>query len=238
MTPVDVLAIGAHPDDVELGIGATLHKLTQQGRSVAIIDLTRGEMSSRGTVEERAVEAAEGARVLGVAYRENAGLPDGAVANTTEFQRVVIPFIRKYRPRVLFATMNGDRHPDHHAAHHLVRDAAYFSGLAKIDTGHEPFRPNLVYYFHPYYDAGLPQLIVDVSEHFEAKLASLRAHASQFHNPAYQGRATHISSAEFWDSIQTRAAHWGARIGARFGEALYTEGPLGVAVPPGLEGSI
>lgn len=235
MTAVDVLAIGAHPDDVELGIGGTLHKLAQRGLSIAIVDLTRGEMSSRGTVDERALEAAAGARELGVAHRENAGLPDGAVANTTEYQRVVIPFIRKYRPRVLFATMTGDRHPDHHAAHHLVRDAAYFSGLAKIETGHEPFRPGRAYYFHPYYEVNPPQLIVDVSEHFEAKLASLRAHASQFFNPAYQGRTTHISSAEFWHSIETRAAHWGAKIGARYGEALYTEGPAGVDVPPGLE---
>lgn len=235
MTPVDVLAIGAHPDDVELGIGGLLHKLVRRGRTVAIVDLTRGEMSSRGTVEERAVEAAEGARVLGVAHRENAFLPDGAIADTTEQQRTVIPFIRKYRPRLLLATMHNDRHPDHHAAHHLVRHAAYFSGLAKIDTGQEPFRPSRTYFFHPYHEVDPPQLIVDISDDFEAKLASLRAHASQFYNPAYEGRATHISSAAFWDSIQTRAAHWGARIGVRYGEALYAEDAIGVVLPPGLE---
>ena len=232
---VDVLAVGAHPDDVELGVGGLIHKLTQRGLKVAILDLTRGEMSSRGTVEERAAEASRGAEIMGVAHRENAGLPDGAVANTHDQQLRVIPFLRRYRPRVLLATMDNDRHPDHRAAHALVRDAAYFSGLARIETDAVPYRPPISYYYHPYYEDGPPTFIIDISEHFEAKLEALRAHASQFHNPGYQGVATLISSAAFWDSIRTRAAYWGNRINAVYGEPLYAPGPVGLDVPPGLE---
>ncbi len=227
---VDVLAVGAHPDDVELGVGGLIHKLTQRGHSVAILDLTRGEMSSRGTVEERAKEAAAAAKILGLAERCNAGLPDGGVANTHEQQLEVIPFVRRFRPKVLLATMDHDRHPDHRAAHHLVRDAAYFSGLSRIVTGEPPYRPPATYYFHPYQEHDMPGMIVDISDHFEVKLEALRAHASQFFNPAYDGPATHISSQAFWDSIRTRAAYWGSRIGVEYGEALYTDGPAGIDI--------
>ncbi len=232
---VDVLAVGAHPDDVELGVGGLLHKLTQRGLNVAILDLTRGEMSSRGTVEERASEAARGAAILGVAQRENAELPDGGVANTREQQSRVIPFIRRFRPRVLLATMDSDRHPDHRAAHALVRDAAYFSGLKRIETDAEPYRPLVIYYYHPYFEDGTPPLIVDISEHFEVKLEALRAHASQFFNPSYEGAPTFISTSSFWESIRTRAAYWGTRINSAYGEALYAPGPVALDIPPGLE---
>lgn len=231
----DVLAIGAHPDDLELGIGGLLHKLTQHGYRVAILDLTRGEMGTNGTPEQRLEEAHAAARILGVEDRVNAGLPDGAVANTTEQQRAVIPFIRKYRPKMLFATMTPDRHPDHAAAHALVRDANFFSGLAKIDTGQEPYRTPRAYYYHPYTEAETPSLIVDITGHMDAKLESLRAHASQFHQPGQEKRPTRIASKEFWDSIETRAAYWGARINAAHGEALYSLDLIGTDLPPGLE---
>ena len=235
---VEVLAVGAHPDDVELGVGGLVHKLTRGGRRVGILDLTQGEMSSRGTVEERAHEGREAARILGVACRENAGLPDGAIANTPEQRLAVIPFIRAFRPRVLIATMSGDRHPDHHAAHFLTRDAAYLSGLSRIDTGQEPYRPPVVYYYRPYYEDASPlSMIVDISGHFGAKLEALRAHASQFHNPGYDGPKTLISSKQFWDTIETRAAYWGSRIGVAYGEVLCSDGPIGVSSLPGLEGA-
>ncbi len=235
-SPVDVLAVGAHPDDVELGIGGILHKLAGLGYRLAILDLTRGETSTRGSVEERAEEAARAARVLGVASRHNAGLPDGALANTHDQQSRVIPFIRMLRPRLLFIPMCDDRHPDHRAAYHLVRDAAYFAGLVRIETGHEPFRPGRVYFYHPYYeDRAAPAMAVDISADFEAKLEALRAHASQFHNPGYPGRPTQISSEAFWENIRTRARYWGSRIGADYAEPIYAEGPVGVALPPGLE---
>lgn len=235
---VDVLAVGAHPDDVELGIGGTLHKLVQNGYTTGILDLTRGEMSTRGSLDERAAESERAAQILGVVRRECAGLPDGALANTHEQQQRVIPFIRSFRPKLLIIPMDLDRHPDHRAAHGLVRDAAYFSGLTRIETEQDPYRPPTTYYYHPYYD-GLepPQVVVDISDHFEAKLEALRAHASQFHNPDYSGEETHIASEEFWDSIRTRAAYWGHLIGVKYGEPLYSDGPVGVPLPPGLERS-
>ncbi len=232
---VDVLAVGAHPDDVEVGIGALVHKLARSGKRVAILDLTRGEMGSRGTPEERRVEALEAARILGATPRENAGLPDGSVANIPEQRQALIPILRTLRPSVLLAPMQNDRHPDHHAAHFLVRDANYLAGLTRIDTGQEPYRIPRMYFYPVYIENRIPDLIVDVSEDFEAKLEALAAFQSQFYNPAYDGPPTYISSEAFWQSFRTRAAYLGGRIGAAYGEPLYIDGPLGVAFPPGLE---
>lgn len=229
----DVLAVGAHPDDVELGIGGLVHKLTQRGYSVGILDLSRGEMGTGGTLEERAEEARRAAEILGVVSRENAGLPDGALANTTDQQRKVIPVLRAFRPKLLLAPMHTDRHPDHIAAHHLVRDANYFAGLSRIETGQEPYRASTVYYYHPYFeDAGAPQFIVDISEHFDAKVAALKAHASQFLNPDYDAQPTYVASEAFWESIRTRAAYWGHRVNVAYGEPLFADRPVGVDLPP------
>ena len=231
---VHVLAIGAHPDDVELGVGGTVHKLTQRGYSVAILDLTQGEMGTRGSVAERAEEGKAAARILGVAVRECAGLPDGGLANTTEQQRRIIPFIRKHRPAMLLIPKAPDRHPDHAAAHGLARDANYFSGLERIETGEERHRTPRAYFYNPYFESEMPSLIVDISDHFEAKLEALGAHASQFHNPDYPGKETFISSRRFWESITTRAAYWGQQIGAAYGEPLFSEAPIALDLPLGL----
>lgn len=233
--PVDVLAIGAHPDDVEVGIGGLIHKLTTSGHKVGILDLTRGEMGSRGNAAERKQEAAEAARRLGVTRRKNAGLTDGAVSNTAEQQRILIPYIRSFRPKLLLAPMQHDRHPDHHAAHALVRDANYFSGLYRIDTEQEPYRIPIVYHYRVYAERGTPDFIVDISGHFQAKIHALKAYASQFHNPNYEGPPTYVASEDFWDAVQVKAAYLGSRIGAKHGEALYSDGTLGVDLPPGLE---
>lgn len=233
---LDVLAVGAHPDDVELGVGGLLCKLAQRGYAVGILDLSRGEMSSRGTVEERNREAEEAAHILGVSRRENAELPDGALVNATEQQRRVIPFIRSLRPKILLVPKDTDRHPDHRAAYHLVRDANYFAGLAQIETEQDCYRVPWVYYYHPYYDdTANPSLVVDISAQFETKIAALRAHRSQFYNPDYPGKPTLIASREFWESIGVRAAYWGNRIHAAYGEPLFAEGPIGLDLPPGLE---
>ena len=188
---VDILAIGAHPDDVELGIGGLLHKLATKGHSTAILDLTKGESSTRGTVEERATESAAAAEILRLSARENAGLPDGQLANTTEMRRTIIPFLRRFRPRLILAPMAPDRHPDHTAAHALAQDANFLAGLRSIDTGQEPHRAQRLYFYYPYQD-GNPDLIVDISDHFEVKLAAIKAHASQFYNPDYPGPETMI----------------------------------------------
>lgn len=224
---VDVLAVGAHPDDVELGCGGLLHKLAQAGKRVGILDLTRGEMGTRGTPEERAVEADKAAAVLGVVRRANAGLPDGGVANTPEQRLALVALLRQFRPALVLTLMAPDRHPDHAAAHALVTDANYLAGLARIDTGRFPHRTQHVLFFHPYTDyTGMPAFVADISASFEVKLAALRAHASQFHNPGYPGQETLISSKGFWDGIEVRARYWGARIGAVYGEPFYADGPM------------
>ena len=242
MTTVDVLAIGAHPDDVEIGIGGTVRKLVLQGRRVGILDLSQGEMASRGSVEERRAEAQRAAEVLGVVRRENAGLPDGGIANTTAQQRAVIRIIRSFRPRVILAPMRDDRHPDHEAAHHLVRAANYFAGLVRLHSANqnsgpesEPWRAPHMYFYAVHKEMAIPQLIVDVSGQFEDKLAALRAFGSQFHNPEYRGVETYVSSAGFWESIQQRAVYWGSRIGVAYGEALFSDGPIAVSTLPGIE---
>lgn len=250
---LDVLAIGAHPDDVEVGIGGVVRKLVEQGHQVGILDLTQGELGSRGTVEERRTEAQQAAEILGAVCRENAQLPDGSLANTTEQQRKVIPFIRMYRPRVILAPMRGDLHPDHDAAHFLVRDANHFAGLTKLDadSGLEPWRAERVYFYGVYRELEMPTLVVEVSAEFEVKLEALRAFRSQFHNPEYDGPKTYIASEQFWESMKTRAAYWGTRLtsmyGAnqspesdagvqtRYGECLFSEIPVAVSVLPGLE---
>lgn len=230
---MDVLAIGAHPDDVDLGMGGLAHKLARTGRQVAILDLSRGEMGTRGTVEERLAEAAEAARRLGVAARENARLPDGHLENSYEQREAIVPFIRKFRPEVILAPMTPDRHPDHGAAHDLARDANFMAGLARIETGHPTYRAPKVYYYSPYFDlADDPAFVVDISEDFEAKLEALRAFASQFHNPEYKGAPTMIASERFWKSIKIRAAYWGNRIGVDYGEPIYTLEPVGLALLP------
>ncbi|NLV44331.1 MAG: bacillithiol biosynthesis deacetylase BshB1 [Candidatus Hydrogenedentes bacterium] len=224
---LDVLAIGAHPDDVELGCGALLAKLAAEGRKVGILDLTRGELGSRGDAEQRLREAAKAGEILGIALRMNAGLPDGGLANTLEQQRAVIPFIRATRPGTILALMTPDRHPDHGVAHDLSRDANFYAGLTRIETGREAYRAPRLYYFHPYVEyAGMPSCIVDVSDTFALKLDALRAYASQFHNPSYPGPDTFIATREFWEGIETRGRYWGNRIGVSYGEPLYVEGPL------------
>jgi len=232
---VEVLCVGAHPDDVEVGIGGLVRKMTAAGRAVGILDLTRGEMGSRGSVEERRAEASDAARILGVSRRENAGLPDGALANTVEQQRVLVPILRSFHPKILIFPHLNDRHPDHASAHALVRDANYFAGLAKIEGG-EPHRAPHLYYYRVYGDSEPPSMIVDISDEFDTKIEALRAYRSQFFNPEYAGEPTYVASEAFWDSIGHRARYWGSRIGAAYAETLYALEPIPVAFPPGLEG--
>jgi len=234
---VDILAIGAHPDDVEVGVGGMLHKFSKSGLHTGILDLTRGELGTRGTVEERAVEAGEAAAVLGAVQRANAALPDGGLADTHEQRQAVIPFIRAFAPRVIIAPFDADRHPDHEAAHHLARNANYLAGLSRIDTDQPPHRATQLYYYRVYGDSTPPQIIVNISEEFEVKMKALQAHRSQFHNPDYAGSPTYVSSEGFWNSIQTRSEYWGQRIGVAHAETLYALEPLAIDSLPGIEPS-
>lgn len=232
---VDILAIGAHPDDVDLGVGGTLHKMAAAGYIVGIVDLTRGELSSRGTPAERSAEAEAAARILGVATRVNAELPDGELANAPEYRAKLLGLICEFCPKVILAHMDTDRHPDHRAAHFLTRDANFFAGVTRAAEPHRPHRADHVFYFHPYYQgASAPQFVIDISDHFEAKIEALKAFRSQFHNPGYEGHETFVASASFWDQIRVRAEYWGGRIGVTYGEPLFADGPLAMDVLPGL----
>jgi bacillithiol biosynthesis deacetylase BshB1 len=235
MTPCDILAIGPHPDDAELGVGGILAKAARAGYRTGIIDLTAGELSTRGDVETRAQEAGEAARILGITHRENVCLPDGGIANDPDQQLALIIKLRTLRPRILLAPMRPDRHPDHESAAELVKAAHFFAGLAKVDTGQQPHRAERVYYYTPYFHAPAPpSVVIDISDVFEVKMQALAAYHSQFHNPDATGPETFISSESFWQDIRTRAAYWGSQIGVAHGEPLHHGGPLGFALPPGL----
>ncbi|MFP6583413.1 MAG: bacillithiol biosynthesis deacetylase BshB1 [Candidatus Hydrogenedentota bacterium] len=227
---VDVLAIGAHPDDVELGVGGTLLRLAEDGYRVGILDLTLGELSSRGTIEERMKEAQDASERLQVSIRHNAELPDGGLQNTPEQRLEVIPFIRMLKPKILLLHRKNDRHPDHRIASELARDANFFAGVSSIVTEEAPYRADHVYYYNPYTDDQTPpQVVMDISPVFAQKMDALSAYHSQFHNPNYAGAETLVASESFWAGIEKRAAYWGNRIGVEYGEPLYREGPMGIA---------
>ena len=229
---MNVLVFGAHPDDADLGVGGILAKLGAADYKVCIADLTAGEMASRGTVEERQKEAQEAAERLGVETRVCLELPDGNVANVESQRQQVLACIRQFQPTYIIAPMTPDRHPDHGAAHALIRDANFLAGLPKIETGHPPHRANRLFYYHPYHSIGeAPTFVVDISETYTQKVDALKAFASQLHNPNYAGAETYVSSKAFWEAIEIRARYWGQRIGVVYGEPLYTDLPLGVNLP-------
>ncbi|HYE95622.1 MAG TPA: bacillithiol biosynthesis deacetylase BshB1 [Rubricoccaceae bacterium] len=233
--PLDVLCFAAHPDDVELCAGGTVATLAQQGYRVGVVDLTRGEMGTRGTPAIRDEEAAEASRILGLVARENLGLPDGHLENTPENRRQVIAPLRRYRPRLVLVGALEDRHPDHGNAARLVLDALFQGGLRRIETAepdgtpHEPWRPaHVLHYMHaiPFE----PTFVVDVTDVWETRMAALRAFRSQF-DPDYETDApgTFISDPAFFAWVEARARHYGYRIGATYGEPLlYHHGPVGV----------
>lgn len=217
---LDVLAFGPHPDDVELGCGGTLAKLAGMGYAVGIIDLTRGEMGSRGTVAEREREAADAAQILGARLRENLAIPDADIRNTPENRRKLIEVIRRYRPTLVFAPNPDDRHPDHGHASQLITEACFYAGVGKIAPGScDAFRPRRVIYYMITYEFE-PSFLVDISAQFPQKLAAIKAHRSQFFNPEYQGKETFISSPEYLEAVTFRMRHFGWKAGVKYAEPL------------------
>ncbi len=215
---VEILAVGAHPDDVELGCGGTLALLARRGRSVGILDLTRGEAGTRGTPETRAAEAIEAARVLGSRFRDGLDLGDGNLRTDRAAELEVIDVIRRRRPRLVFAPLPNDRHPDHVRAGRLVADAAFYAGLRSLETGRPPHRPQQVVFFPSTFLAE-PTFLVDVTAFLETKLAAVRAFRSQFFDPASKEPETFISSPEFLEGVTARARAFGrlANVGAAEG---------------------
>jgi bacillithiol biosynthesis deacetylase BshB1 len=225
---VDILAIGVHPDDVELGAGATLYKHIIAGYTVGVIDLTAGELGTRGTAAIRAQEAAAAAAIMGFAFRVNMHMADGFFTNDKEHQLELIEQIRKYKPEVVLANALTDRHPDHGRAAKLIADACFYSGLAKIETKQlDAWRPKAVYhYIQDYYQK--PDFIVDVSEVWEWKMKAIAAFSSQFYNPDSKEAITPIATKAFLQSIESRARDYGRLIGAEYGEGFCSARTLGV----------
>ncbi len=230
---LDILVIAAHPDDAELGAGGTISKSVNQGKRVGILDLTRGELGTRGTPELREKEAESAGKILGVSIRENVDLPDGFLSNSREFQMKIIPFIRKYQPEIVFANAIQDRHPDHAKGSKLISDACFLSGLRAIQTdlnGHlqEAWRPKAVYHFiQDYYIK--PDFIVDITDTWKTKMEAVYAFKSQFYQGEEdQGPKTPISTKEFIHILEARAREYGRLIGSEFGEGFTVERPLGI----------
>ena len=219
---VDILAIAAHRDDVELTCGGTLLAAAARGRRTAIIDLTAGEAGTRGSAELRAREAERAAEVLGVAARENLGLPDAALVNTPETRAKVVVAIRKFRPRVVIAPWSYGRHPDHRITAELVRDASFLAGLAKVEPGVPPHRPFKVVHALTYReDPVKPTFVVDISDVFERKLEAIRCYASQFDNVTQAGEV-YPNGDPLLEIVRHQAAHYGAQIRTRYGEPFFT----------------
>lgn len=222
---LDIIAFGTHPDDIELFCGGTLIKLTRKGMRTGVIDLTRGELGTRGDVETRSREAEKAAGIMGLQHRENLGLPDGSIRNTTENRQPVIRVLRRYRPAAVLIPFPSDRHPDHVAASALLEDAVFYSGLKRIESGAEPFRPSLVVYYYHHEISG-PTLVVDISAEFPGKMDAVRAYGSQFYNPDSQEPETYISSRAFLESIEIRARYFGFQVGVSHGEPFYCKQPF------------
>lgn len=223
MTHVDVLAIAAHRDDIELTCGGTLVKLACQGHSTGIVDLTQGETGTRGSAELRAQEASRAAEVLGVQARVNLGLPDAGIVNTPETRAALAVLIRQFTPTIVIAPWRNGRHPDHRVAGELVRDACFVAGLRKIEPSVPPHRPRKVIHVLTYReDVIKPTFVVDISEEFERKLEAIACYASQFDGVVQAGEV-YPNGEPLLDIVRHQAAHYGSLIRTRYGEPFYTD---------------
>jgi len=224
---LDILAIGAHPDDVELGCGATIAKEISLGKKVGILDLTRGELGTRGSAKIRDNEAKSAAEILGVAVRENLVFADGFFLNDKEHQLEIIKIIRKYKPTVVLCNAVDDRHIDHPKGGNLASDACFLSGLAKVETTingdiQAAWRPKQVYHYIQWKNLE-PNFVVDVTGFMNVKINAVQAYGSQFYNPNSKEPSSPISSKNFLDSITYRAQDLGRLIGVEYAEGFTTE---------------
>ncbi len=228
---LDILAFGAHPDDVEMSCGGTIAKHIALGKTVGIVDITKGELGTRGTAEIRAKEAEDAAKILGVNVREQLNLRDGFVTNDEASQMQVIKAVRKYQPEIVLANAIGDRHPDHRKASDLVKDAAFLSGLLHIETMDDekiqkPWRPKHVY--HYIQDTFLnPSFVIDITGYIDIKMKAIAAFKSQFYNPTSKEPETYLTSPEFLDGLKARSREFGRKIGVIYGEGLISSRSVG-----------
>jgi bacillithiol biosynthesis deacetylase BshB1 len=232
---LDLLAIGVHPDDVELGCSGTIINEIKNGKKVGVLDLTQGELGSRGTVETRYEEAAKAAMIMGVQVRENLKMHDGFFKNDEEHQRKLIVAIRKYQPEIIITNALSDRHPDHGRAARLTADSCFLSGLRKVQTKdekgkeQEAWRPKYVFHYiqDRYHE---PDFIIDITNVFEQRMEAVKAYTTQFYNPGNEddGPQTYISTSAFLESVIARARVIGKKIGVEYGEGFNTEKRLGI----------
>jgi len=225
VTPVDLLAVGPHPDDIEIGIGGLVAKHVAFGHHVGLCDLTAGEMGSNGTVEERLAEAEAAREVLGAAWRVNLRLPDRAIGTDVEHMRIVAGLIRRVQPRVVAIPYWSDRHPDHVASSQFLTEAVFSAGLRRYQADGDAWKPESVcYYFIN--DSVAPSFVVDVSDHYETKRRALAAFVSQF-RPSHPGAvATRLTSTLFTQLIESRDAQFGALAGVAFAEGIIVKHPV------------
>lgn len=227
MIKVDVLAIGAHPDDVELGCGGTLAKLISEGKKVAIVDLTQGELGTRGTNFTRAEEAAEAAKILEISARENLKMKDGFIQNSEEYQMKIVTMIRKYQPEIVLSNAIDDRHPDHAKASKLVSDACFLSGLVKIETvlegnNQQPWRPKHIFNYIQWKNI-TPDFVIDITDFMQKKIDACLAYKTQFYDPNSTEPMTPIATKDFLESLTYRAQDLGRLSGVDFAEGFTTE---------------
>ena len=230
---LDILAFGAHPDDVELGAAATIAKEVSLGKKVGIIDLTQGELGTRGSKELRKTEALRAAKILGVTLRENLKFADGFFVNDKRHQLEVIKLIRKYKPEIVLCNAIEDRHIDHGKGSKLVSDACFLSGLEKIETEFEgevqkKWRPKLIYHYLQWNNSK-PDFVVDISNFMDVKMEAVLAYTSQFYDPKSKESETPISSKNFTDSVYYRAKDLGRLIGVEYAEGFTVERLIAIA---------
>ncbi|WP_018675170.1 bacillithiol biosynthesis deacetylase BshB1 [Riemerella columbina] len=225
---VDILAIGAHPDDVELGCGGTLAKLISEGKTAAIVDLTQGELGTRGTKDTRYNEAANASKILGIQHRENLKMKDGFLVNSEEYQMRIVKMIRKYRPEIVFANAIEDRHPDHAKACKLISDACFLSGLVKIETQledgtlQEAWRPKHIFNYIQWKNI-TPDFVVDITDFMDKKKEACLAYKTQFYDPKSEEPMTPIATKDFLESLTYRAQDLGRLSGVTYAEGFTTE---------------
>ncbi len=224
---LDILAFGAHPDDVELGAGATIAKEIAAGKKIGIIDLTKGELGTRGSAELRKIESKNAQKILGISVRENLGFEDGFFINDKNHQLEVIKMIRKYKPKIVLCNAIKDRHIDHLKGSNLVSDACFLSGLLKIETffdgkKQEKWRPKIVYHYIQWEDIN-PDFVVDVSGFIDVKIKAVQAYKSQFFDPNSNEEKTPITSKNFLESVNYRAKNLGRLIGVAHAEGFTVE---------------
>ena len=223
----DILAIGAHPDDVELGCGGTILKLISEGKTVGIIDLTEGELGTRGSRETRKKEAADAANILGISVRENLKLKDGFLNNSEEYQLKIVEKIRKYKPEIVLANAIDDRHPDHAKAAKLISDACFLAGLRKIETfendeQQDVWRPKHIFHYIQWKNVE-PDFVVDISDFMDKKIEACLAYKTQFYDPNSTEPVTPITTKDFLESLTYRAQDLGRLSGVQYAEGFTTE---------------